>query len=93
MKAKEIVLSIVLHLFIGYLWILFVDHVVSIANSVNNTFIVGGLIILIGFTLFWEVVRRIAPFNEYKVTHPVKLIGYASFIAVIVVHLYVVNLI
>lgn len=93
MKAKELTLSIVLHLFIGYLWILFADHIINIANSMDNTFIVGGLILLLGTFLFWEIVSRITPFNQYKLTHPVKLVGYISIVAVIFVHFYVVNLI
>ncbi|MEK3988468.1 hypothetical protein [Robertmurraya sp. FSL R5-0851] len=93
MKTKEFALSIILNAFLGYLWILFIDHIVRVANSMENTFIVGGLIILIGTTLFWEIVKRVTPFNEYKFTHPVKLAGFISFGVVVVVNLFVLNLI
>ncbi|MCI1593523.1 hypothetical protein [Heyndrickxia oleronia] len=93
MKAKEMVLSIVLNLFLGYLWILFSDHIVSKVNLMNNTFIIGGLILLIGTLLFLEIAQRITPFNNYKFTHPVKLVGYASFGLIVVFHLLVFNII
>lgn len=93
MKSKELALSIILNAFLGYLWILFIDHIVNVANSMENTFIVGGLIILIGTALFWEIVNRVTPFNKYKITHPVKLAGFISFTLVVVVDLFVLNLI
>ena len=93
MNMKDYALSIMLNLFLGYLWIIFTDHIVSIANSMNNSFVVGGLIILAGTFLFWEIAGRIRPFHDYKITHPVKLAGFASFAAVIAVHLFVVNLV
>ncbi|MCM3213016.1 hypothetical protein WKH57_24625 [Niallia taxi] len=48
MKAKEHGISIVLNLFLGYLWIIFVNHMVVIANSFHNTLLIGGLFILLG---------------------------------------------
>lgn len=86
MKVQEFVWSIVLYGFLGYLWTLFSDHIVSIANSMDNVLVVGGIILLAGTLLFWEIVKRIAPFNEYKNTHPIKLVGLASFIVVVVVN-------
>jgi hypothetical protein len=93
LKSKELALSIILNAFLGYLWILFIDHIVNVANSMGNTFIVGGLIILIGTALFWEIVNRVTPFNEYKITHPVKLAGVISFGLVVFVNFFVLNLI
>lgn len=93
MKTKEFALSIILNAFLGYLWILFIDHIFRVANSMENTFIVGGLIILIGTALFWEIVNRVTPFNKYKITHPVKLAGYISFCLVVVVDSFVLSLI
>ncbi|MBO1264301.1 hypothetical protein J3A84_04510 [Proteiniclasticum sp. SCR006] len=93
MKSKELALSIILNAFLGYLWIVFIDHIVSVANSMENTFIVGGLLILIGTALFWEIVNRVTPFNEYKITHPVKLAGVISFGLVVFVNFFVLNLI
>lgn len=93
MKSKELALSIILNAFLGYLWIVFIDHIASVANSMENTFIVGGLLILIGTALFWEIVNRVTPFNEYKITHPVKLAGVIAFGLVVFVNFFVLNLI
>lgn len=93
MKIKDFALSMLLNGFLGYLWVLFITQIIQIANSLNNTFFVGGLIIIIGSGLFWEIVKRVAPYNEYKFTHPVKITGFISFTIVVVTHLFVVNLI
>jgi hypothetical protein len=93
MKIKEFGLSIVLNAFLGYLWILFIEHIVSIANSMDNVFIIGGIVIIIGSTLFMEIVKRVTPFNQYKFTHPVKLTGFVSFGLVVIVHVFIVNII
>lgn len=93
MKIRELSSSIVLNAFLGYLWILFIDHIVGLANSMDNVFIVGGLIIVIGSTLFWEIAKRATPFKEYKNSHPVKITGFISFGVVVIVHFFVVGLI
>ncbi|WP_027963978.1 hypothetical protein [Halalkalibacillus halophilus] len=93
MKLKNIAFSIVLHLFLGYLWLIFIYHVVGIANSLDQTFLIGGPLILIGTLLFFEIVRRVYPSNEYQPNHPVKLTGYVSFLLVMVIHVFIVNLI
>lgn len=59
----------------------------------NNTFVIGGLIILAGTLLFWELVKRITPFDKYKFTHPIKLTGFISIIAVVLVHFFIIDLI
>lgn len=86
MKAKEHGISIVLNLFLGYLWIIFVNHMVVIANSFHNTLLIGGLFILLGTFLFWEIVNRITPFNTYKSNHPVRITGFASFFLAVVIY-------
>ncbi|WP_437832903.1 hypothetical protein ACQRXC_25210 (plasmid) [Niallia taxi] len=86
MKAKEHGISIVLNLFLGYLWIIFVNHMVAIANSFHNTLLIGGLFILLGTFLFWEIVNRITPFNTYKFNHPVRITGFASFFLTVVIY-------
>ncbi|WP_260471829.1 hypothetical protein [Bacillus sp. HMF5848] len=91
MKIKEMGLSVVLNAFLGYLWILFVDNIVSVASTIDNAFIVGGIIIVIGTTLFGEIVRRTTRFDEYKFTHPVKLIGFLSFGSVVIINLTIFN--
>ncbi|MFD1779080.1 hypothetical protein ACFSFW_10415 [Fredinandcohnia salidurans] len=68
MQIKDFSLSIILNAFLGYLWVLFINHIIEIANSMNNTLIIGGLIIIIGSGLFWEIVKRVAPYNEYKLS-------------------------
>ena len=93
LKTKEFALSIILNAFLGYLWILFIDHIATMANSMENTFIVGALIILIGSAMFWEIVNRVTPFNKYKITHPVKLAGFISLGLVVVVDAFVLSLI
>ncbi|MGG4411507.1 hypothetical protein ABER75_22785 [Niallia taxi] len=86
MKAKEHGISIVLNLFLGYLWIIFVNHMVAIANSFPNTLIFGGFFILLGTFLFWEIVNRITPFNTYKFNHPVRITGFALFFLAVVIY-------
>lgn len=86
MKAKEHGISIVLNLFLGYLWIIFVNHMFVIANSFHNTLLIGGLFILLGTFLFWEIVNRITPFNTYKFNHPVRITGFASFFLAVVIY-------
>ncbi|MDT8978461.1 hypothetical protein ABN764_07455 [Paenibacillaceae sp. P-4] len=91
MNIKEAVLSIVIYAFLGYLWVIFVKHINSIANSMNH--ISGGLILFVGALLFWMTVNRISPFNTYKQTHPAKVIGAITFIAIVLIQVYVYNLV
>ena len=93
MKVKEYGLSIVLNAFLGYLWILFINHIVNFANSMNNSFVVGGLIVVLGTVLFFEIVHRVTPFNQYKLTHPIKITGIVSFVSVAAIHLLGFNLV
>ncbi|WP_036704471.1 hypothetical protein [Paenibacillus sp. OSY-SE] len=92
MNIKEWVLSIVIHAFLGYLWVLFVEHVLGLANSMDNM-ILGGLILLLGTYLFWFTVNRITPFNSYKLTHPAKVAGVISFGVVVIVLVFVCKII
>ncbi|MFD1019474.1 hypothetical protein [Thalassobacillus hwangdonensis] len=90
---KEMGMSIVLNLFLGYLWLLFIDHVVQIANAFNQPFWIGGVVMVVGTLLFGEIFRRMTPFHTYKFTHPVRLAGVISFGLVVAVHIFVVNII
>ncbi|MCM3339399.1 hypothetical protein M3650_12310 [Paenibacillus sp. MER TA 81-3] len=92
MNIKEWALSIVIHAFLGYLWVLFVEHVLGLANSMDNM-ILGGLILLLGTYLFWFTVNRITPFNSYKLTHPTKVAGVISFGLVVIVLVFVCKII
>jgi hypothetical protein len=90
MKVKEYALSIILNAFLGYLYVVFIIHIVDIANNMNNVFVFGGIFIVLGTTLFFEIVRRVSPFNEYKKTHPINIVGSSSFIGMVGV-IYIFN--
>lgn len=91
MKVKEYALSIILNAFLGYLYVVFIFHIVDIANNMNNVFVFGGIIIILGTSLFFEIVRRVSPFNEYNKTHPINIVGSTSFIGMVGV-IYIFNL-
>jgi phage-related holin len=80
MKVKEYALSIILNAFLGYVFVLFIFHIIEVSNSMDHVLVVGGMIIILGCTLFFEVMRRVSPFNEYKKTHPLNIVGSTSFI-------------
>ncbi|MFZ7942468.1 hypothetical protein [Neobacillus sp. 19] len=86
MKNKDLVLSIFLNAFLGYLWILFKEHINGI--GLDNP-LIGLIMIFCGSWCFWEIVNRITPFNEYKRSHPVKIAGFVSFGMVLIVNLFV----
>lgn len=92
MKKKDLVMSVLLNAFLGYLWILFIDHIIVVANSLDN-FVLGVMVVIGGTTLFWEIVKRVTPLNEYQNRHPVKIAGFLSFGTVVAVNLFVFNLI
>lgn len=93
MRHKELVISVTLFAFLGYLWLIFIEHIVEIANAMDNVLSFGGITIILGSVLFWEIVKRVSPFNEYKFNHPVKIAGFASFGLVILLNLLVFNFI
>lgn len=93
MQVKEYSLSIVLNAFLAYLWILFINHSVNIVNSINNSFIAGAIMIGVGTALFFEIVHRVTPFIKYKLSHPIKITGVASFLIVVAVHFLGFNLV
>ncbi|EPY09633.1 MULTISPECIES: hypothetical protein [Paenibacillus] len=88
MKMKEIALSVIIYAFLGYLWVLFSERMVSIANAMGNM-LIGGLLLSVGTLLFFAIVNRIAPFHNYKLTHPTRLAGAASFLIVVLSILFV----
>lgn len=51
MNIREMVQSIVIHGFLGYLWVLFITHIVNVANSMDYM-IARSLLILAGTLLF-----------------------------------------
>jgi len=82
MNKKDVVLSVILNAFLGYLWVLFTSHVIGMANSMDNV-LVGGVLILFGTYLFMEIFQRVTPYHQLKSTHPVKIIGFSSFVVVV----------
>lgn len=91
MKIKSFISSIVLHSFLGYLWLLFINHHVTIVNKGNMNFFVGGLILIVGMALFGKIIQKVA--RNYKLTHPVKLAGIISFILIITIHVFIIDLV
>ncbi len=85
-------LTIVINAFLGYLFVLFVNHIVDLFNELNNFFL-GGMIVLIGFNLFYVIARRAMPNSNLTFTHPLNLIGVVSFMGIILLHVFVINLI
>ena len=45
----------------------------------NNPFTAGALMIGLGSSLFFEIVHRKTPFNQYKFSHPINIVGNLSF--------------
>ncbi|QPC45559.1 hypothetical protein [Mangrovibacillus cuniculi] len=91
MIKKDLALSIVLHLFLAYLWILFVSHNIGLQNETGNMMYIA--IVVVGTLLFGELVQRLKPLSEYKFTHPVRLAGLATFVSVVVVDLFLISLV
>lgn len=90
MNIKEGMLSIVIHAFLGYLWVLFINHTLSIANSMNHM-ILSSLFLFVGTLLFGFIANRIAPFHNYKLTHPAKIVGAVSFMTIVLIQVLVYN--
>lgn len=91
MQIKLLVSTIAINLFLGYLWILFINHIIDVVNKLNNTFIVSGIIIVTGTALMGIIVKRVT--NDFKVTHLIKWTGIISFFLVVFIHVFVVNLV
>ncbi|WCR24837.1 hypothetical protein L3476_15740 [Paenibacillus thiaminolyticus] len=87
MNIREMAQSIVIHGFLGYLWVLFITHIVNVANSMDYM-ITRSLLILGGTLLFWWIVNRITPFHSYKFTHPAKIAGIISFVLVVLLQVF-----
>lgn len=86
MRYKELALTVILNAFLGYLWLLFMNHILNLTEFIDN---VGFKVIffVLGTTLFGEIVRRITPFHKYKLKHPTKLVGFCSFLIVVIIGL------
>ncbi|MBW0933045.1 hypothetical protein COE08_27900 [Priestia megaterium] len=88
MKNKDFLLSIVLNVFLAYLWIFLIYLIFDFVKLKDNALLFGIVLASIGTLLLPEVVRRVNPFIEYKITHPVKVAGFISFGFIGVVNLY-----
>ena len=84
MKYKDFVLSIGINALLAHLWILFMNNINS--YSMKNP-LLGLISVFLGSILFWEILNRITPFNEYKNSHPVKIAGFVSIGVVFAVNL------
>ncbi|QKS70318.1 hypothetical protein FLK61_26530 [Paenalkalicoccus suaedae] len=90
MKLTDLVTTVAIHLFLGYLWILFANHVfIDMNASVFLQIVLGGA----GTFLFGMIFNRITPFAEMKLSNPVRVVGMVAFASVIVVHVFVVSLV
>ncbi|MFL0497905.1 hypothetical protein [Priestia megaterium] len=88
MKNKDFLLSIVLNVFLAYLWIFLIYLIFDFVKLKDNALLFGIVLASIGTLLFAEVIRRVNPFIKYKITHPVKVAGFISFGFIAVANLY-----
>ena len=88
MKNKDFLLSIVLNIFLAYLWIFLIYLIFDFVKLKDNALLFGIVLASIGTLLFAEVIRRVNPFIKYKITHPVKVAGFISFGFIAVANLY-----
>lgn len=79
MKNKDFLLSIVLNIFLAYLWVFLIYLIFDFVQLKENALLLGLVLASIGTLLFAEVIRRVNPFVAYKITHPVKIVGFISF--------------
>ncbi|CAM3605253.1 hypothetical protein PALU110988_30225 [Paenibacillus lupini] len=89
MKYKQVLLSVILNAFLGYLWLLFILYVIESLDSA----IIKAIIIILGTTLFGEIVGRIAPFHQYKFTHPLKLVSFSSCLVVVIIGVFMFDIV
>ncbi|MFZ7825815.1 hypothetical protein [Priestia sp. J2] len=91
MKFKDFLLSIMLNVFLGYLWIFLIQIIFDLVRFKEHPAFFGGTLTILGTLLFGEVIRRTNPFIKYKVNHPVKIAGFIAFGLVVVFNLYWIN--
>ncbi|MBT2259806.1 hypothetical protein [Priestia megaterium] len=91
MKFKDCLLSIMLNVFLGYLWIFLIHIIFDLVKFKEHAAFLGVTLTILGTLLFGEVIRRTNPFIKYKVNHPVKVAGFIAFGLVVVFNLYCIN--
>ncbi|MBU9721355.1 MULTISPECIES: hypothetical protein [Bacillaceae] len=87
MKHKDYLLSAVLFGFMGYLWVLFTNHVFHISDQISFGTFASIILFIIGFLLFGSIIKRLSPLNHFKLNHPVNLVGFASLLIVVAINL------
>ncbi|MNS31367.1 hypothetical protein D3C72_634210 [compost metagenome] len=87
MKAKDLFWSIVLNGLLGYLWFLFFRDISDLTRMWDH-FLAKVVVFIIGTFLFGEIVNRVSPLHEYKWTHPIRIIGTASYLMIALLCLY-----
>lgn len=87
MKPKDLFWSIVLNGFLGYLWALFFRDITELTRIWDH-FLAKAIVFVIGTFLFGEISNRVSHLHEYKWTHPVKIVGAASYLFVALLCLY-----
>ncbi|USB33410.1 hypothetical protein [Paenibacillus sp. YPG26] len=87
MKPKDLFWSIVLNGFLGYLWSLFYWDITDLTR-VWDHFLSKAIIFILGSFLFGEIVNRVSPLHEYKWNHPIRIIGAASYLLVVLLCFY-----
>lgn len=85
MKQKDLMISITFCGFIGFLWLFFIYLILRLNILIENRLIISGTIIILGTILLFEIVRRISPFVEYKNSIRLKIAGFISFSAAVVI--------
>ncbi|GEN47191.1 hypothetical protein AHA02nite_29670 [Alkalibacillus haloalkaliphilus] len=86
MRAKFYIMTIIIHIFLGYLWVLFSSHIINVTNSSNSPFFIGVILILLGTVIFGVIFNRITPFDKLESTNPVNIIRIITFLSVIIVY-------
>lgn len=81
---KSYFLAILIYSFLGYLWYIFSHNLINFVNENDINIILSFAILLIGFTLFFEICRRISPFYSLKFNHPLRITGILSFLICVI---------
>ncbi|HEY4554721.1 MAG TPA: hypothetical protein VIG80_16115 [Bacillaceae bacterium] len=78
MKILKMIYSVVLHGFLGYVWIVFINSMLDMFHSGGKS-VLSGLLVGAGTLLFLDVTSRVFDSFEKDKKHPVRIAGYVSF--------------
>ncbi|WP_100009729.1 hypothetical protein [Lentibacillus sediminis] len=90
MKINKLAYLVMLNAFLGLLLVIFIDYVTQAVNDMENTFVIGGIFLVVGWLLFIELFRRVNLFQNNKMAASVKFAGYGSFAAAIAIGLFII---